>query len=261
MTTPMTRILVAGSAFAMLCAVPVMAQQAAAAAGPREGILAADEPIPVLPTTGDGAAVVKLLDGVCKPMVEGRGEFETLTKAAGMTKDRSPEPVVYNMALSQRPYQISIRKPSSTNLTTCEMRIVYAPGWDRPIIDAMNVWRFLHAPKMFLERSDIGTYTDAERTTTTWDNWQNQGFDGVMVGLALIKVKKPDGTSATAGSEEALIQYSVRTPLPETVTAAREYRAAQAAAEARAKAQAAAQPAAQPAQVTPAAPAAPTPAG
>ena len=81
---------------------------------------------------------------------------------------------------------------------------------------------------MHLERNEVGTYSDAQRTTLTWDNWANQGFDGIMVGLDMVKMKKADGTPLSPYATDALIQYSQRTPLPETVAAAREARAAQA---------------------------------
>ena len=233
MITSTKRILVAGAALSMLGAVPVFAQNAAAAsaapAAPAAAAPAADaedNAPPVLPTSGDGGAVVKLLTNLCKPLVEGRGDFDALATAAGMTKDKTSGD--YVLALSQRPFQISVKKPGNQNLTLCELHIAYAPGWDQPIIDALNTWRFLHQPQMHLERNEVGTYSDAQRTTLTWDNWANQGFDGIMVGLDMVKMKKADGTPLSPYATDALIQYSQRTPLPETVAAAREARAAQA---------------------------------
>ncbi len=231
MITPTMRILMAGAAASMLCAVPVLAQNAAApAATPAAAAPAAaaaapaadaeDNAPPVLPTTGDGGAVVKLLANLCKPLVEGRGDFDTLAKAAGMTLDKNSGD--YVLALSQRPFQISAHKPSNQNLTLCELHIAYAPGWDQPIIDALNTWRFLHAPQLHLERNEIGTYSDAQRTTLTWDNWANQGFDGIMVGLDMVKLKKTDGSPLSPYATDALIQYSQRSPLPESVAAARQ---------------------------------------
>ena len=187
-----------------------------------------DEPAaaPALPTTGDGAAVVRLLNGVCRPFFDGKGSFDQLATASGMTKDKNSEN--YLLPLSQRPYQISMRKPSNQNLTVCEISIVYAPGWENPIIDAMNTWRFIHSPQLHLQRSQIATFRDAKRTTLTWDNWENQGDDGIMVGLTFNKVANTDGTALVRGADSALIQYQVRTPLPEMIVAARERKAAEA---------------------------------
>jgi hypothetical protein len=175
-----------------------------------------------LPTTGDGAAVVKLLSGVCKPIVEGRGSFDQLATSAGMTKDKAVENQ-YVMPLSQRPFQITIRKPSNQNLTTCEMNVVIAPGWDGPVIEALNTWRFLHEPQLHLQRNQISTYNDAKtRRTLTWDNWENQGDDGIMVGLAFNKLDNANGTQIVRGADSILVQYSQRTPLPELIAAAKQ---------------------------------------
>lgn len=219
MSKLITRVLAPGAILAMFGALSVQAQQQAAA--PAQS----DEPAAqaALPTTGDGAAIVKLLTGVCKPSVEGRGLFDDLVKSNGLTKAKDSED--YVMPLSQRPYQISVHKPSNQNLTTCELRVTYAPGWDQPIIDALNTWRFLHSPQLHMQRSQIATYKDAKRTTMTWDNWENQGDDGIMAGLTFNKIANPDGTPIVRGAETAVISYQVRTPLPEMVASARQRKA------------------------------------
>ena len=94
------------------------------------------------------------------------------------------------------------------------MRIRYAPGWDEPIVDAMNKWRFLHDPQLRLKRNDVGAYTNVQRTTTTWDNWENQSYDGKMIGLILVQLNNPDGTAINKSFDEAIIQYSQRAALP-----------------------------------------------
>lgn len=213
MSRLMTRVIVPGAIVALFGAIAVQAQ---------------DEPAaqPTLPTTGDGGAIVKLLTNVCKPVVEGRGAFEALATSAGMTKDKNSEN--YILPLSQRPYQISMHKPSNQNLSICEMNVVYAPGWDQPIIDALNTWRFLHSPQMHLQRSQIATFKDAKRTTLTWDNWENQGDDGVMVSVAFNKVANTDGSQIVRGADSALIQYQQRGALPEMIAATRARKAAEA---------------------------------
>src|SRR4051812_36621650 len=106
MIKSMTRVLTTGAALAAICTASVFAQTPAAA--PAAGAPAAAEegapPAPVLPTTGDGAVVVKVLSDVCKPLVEGRGDFDQLATAAGMTKDKTTGD--YVKQLSQRPFQI-----------------------------------------------------------------------------------------------------------------------------------------------------------
>lgn len=199
----------AAAAPAEAAAQPPAEQPAAAAPAEQQQAAAEPEPPPpTLPTTGDGAVIVNLLTNVCKPLVEGRGQFEPLVKAAGFKKDNRLQAWV--KPLSQRPFEVHITQPGANNRNVCSMTVRYAPGWDDPIIEAMNVWRFLHDPQLRLKRNDIASYTDRQRTTTTWDNWENQTFDGKMVGLILVQLNAPDGGAVNKNFDEALIQYSQR---------------------------------------------------
>lgn len=183
-------------------------------AAPAEQVVEAPkppEPPPVLPTSGDGAVIVDLLNRICRPLVEGRGQFEPLVKAAGFKKDNRLQAWV--KPLSQRPFEVHMTQPGSNNANVCSITVRYAPGWDAPIVDAMNIWRFLHDPQLRLKRNDIAAYTDKQRTTTTWDNWENQGYDGKMIGLILVQLNAPDGAAINKNYDEALIQYSQRKAL------------------------------------------------
>lgn len=251
----MLAIVGAGAAYAQ--AQPQPAAAAAAAPGPIPAAQpAANEPPPVLPTTGDGAVVAKVLTDVCQPMLEGRGQFVPLVTAAGFTKDRRSDDYIYRLD-PRRPYQISMRQPSQANRNVCELNIRYAPGWQGPIIEALNVWRFLHEPQMRLQRNEA--YDDpnarAQRTINTWDNYENQGFDGAIWGLVITQLKNPDGTPTNPQYAEALIQYAKRPALPAFVAQANAYREAMRQQELQQQQQAPAQPVA-PAQ--PSAEAAPT---
>jgi len=204
------------SAAAALSAVlPAAAQQDAAppaAAPPAEAAPAAppvepEAPPPVLPTSGDGAVVTTLLSRVCQPLVAG-GNLDSIAKSAGLVMDKKLKK--YVVALSQRPFQIVVEPQGSNNKNVCELRLQYAPGWDRPIVDSLNTWSFLHSPKMFTQRNDIGRTAEMQRTTTTWDNRENESSDGKRVGVAFSKVQKVAG--GPTGVEEATVRYSIRAP-------------------------------------------------
>lgn len=214
---------------------------------------------PQLPTTGDGAAIVGVLQDVCTPLVEGNGELEPLAEAAGFRQDRRSQQ--WTLPLSQRPFQIEVRKASGRQGTVCEMRVRYAPGWQGPIIEALNVFRFLHEPQLVLQRNEQAEYADLNRTTNTWDNWDNQGFDGAMYGLVIVQEKGPGGAAISPNYDQALIQYQKRPALPEMIAAAEAYEEAvrqqelQQQQQQQQQQQAPEQPAAQPEQQTQAAPA------
>lgn len=219
MLKKIAQIATAGAAFCIIGAGVAHAQS-------EEALAAPEEPPPTLPTTGDGAVIVKLLSDVCQPMLEGRGQFEQLVTAAGLRKERNSDD--YIIPLSQRPFQISMRPPTPQNRTVCELNVRYAPGWQGPIIEALNVWRFLHTPQLRLQRNE--QYDDrnaaARRTINTWDNWENQGYDNTMVGLVMTQLRNPDGTPLNRQYDEARIQYQKRPPLAEMVAAAQAYREA-----------------------------------
>ena len=186
------------------------AAPAAEAAAPVEQAEAPPPP-PVLPTTGDGAVVTTLLSRICEPLVKG-GDLDALAKQAGLVKDRKLKK--YVVGLSQRPYQIVLEPQGANNTNVCELRVQYAPGWDQPILESLNIWSFLHAPQLFTQRNDIGRTAAAERTTTTWDNRENELHDGKRVGVLFSKVKRLDPKSANANANvsEAIIRYSIRAP-------------------------------------------------
>ena len=181
-------------------------QQAATAAA---AAAAASRELPkVLPTTGDGAVITSLLTTVCQPMVKG-GDLAAIMKARKIKEDRKTG--LYNVPLEGKVYQVSIVPSFANNKNVCELRVRYAIGADQPIVDALSIWAFLHRPQMVLRRNDVAVYGDAERVTTTWDNWANQMIDGQMYGLVLSQLNKVDGTpSQDPKFDEALIQYTVR---------------------------------------------------
>jgi hypothetical protein len=204
-------------------AAPVAAPTAtpeAAAAAPAQTAEAPKpaEPPPTLPTTGDGAVVTNLLTQVCRPLVEQGGDLKAMAKKLGLKQDRKSGE--YVMALSQKPFQISVVPMGETNKNVCELHVRYAPGWDQPIIDAMNIWRFLHDPQLHLQRNDIGKYTNTQRQTTTWDNWENQAYDGKMIGLIFVQLKGPNGGPVNPNYAEGIIQYSQRKALSQSGVAA-----------------------------------------
>ncbi len=179
-----------------------------AAAPPAQVAEAPAPPPPVLPTTGDGAAITTVLTKICVPLANG-GDFQKLIKTAGLKQDSKTQE--YIQPLAQKPFQISIADPGVNNKGTCEITVRYAPGWDQPIIDALNIWRFLQTPQLHLQRSDQLPSATVLRVSTTWDNYENQLVDGKMVGLILVQLKKPDGTTSLNPSyAEAIVQYQIR---------------------------------------------------
>jgi len=234
----MTRIALLASTFAVIgaaIALPAIAQEAApqvaapqppapppvattavpaeAAAPAAPAQTAAAEPEkpsipPVLPTTGDGATITGLLTSICKPLVAG-GDFEKLVKSQKLKLDNKTGEWV--LPLSHKPFQIAMTNPGVNNKGLCDMKVRYAVGNDQPIIDSLNIWRFLQDPQLHGKRNDQANYTDVQRVTTTWDNWENQMVDGKMIGLVLVQLNKLDGTpNINPAYDEAVVKFQIR---------------------------------------------------
>lgn len=163
-------------------------------------------PPPVMPTTGDEAVIIGILDKVCKPLIAG-GNLEALAKAAGMTKDRSIEKYVALLPHG-KPYQVALEPQGSNNRHVCELTVTFAPGWDSPIREGLNIWGALQDVRLNLQRNEVASTLIVQQTSTTWNNRQTISRDGELIGLTFIQQRKPDGTPINPRFESARVQYS-----------------------------------------------------
>lgn len=159
---------------------------------------------PTLPTTGDGAAVLNILQKVCVPAVKG-GSLDDLAKAAGMKKDRKSGGWMIGVD-ADRNHSITVQAQGS-NKNVCQADIRYAIGQEKPIVTALNVWAFLHQPDMPLQRNDFIVGADGvKRITLSWEYYT----DKESTGLVLVQQKKPDGSPLDARYDSATMLYSER---------------------------------------------------
>lgn len=161
-------------------------------------------PAPTLPTEGDGAAVLNILQRVCIPAVQGQS-LDSLAKAAGLKKDKRSGAWVGPLG-ADRNYSIAVQAQGS-NKNVCQTEIHYAVGQEKPIVHAMNVWAFLHQPEMPLQRNDFVVGEDGvKRITLSWEYYT----DKVSTGLVLVQQKKADGSPLNAKFDTATLLYSER---------------------------------------------------
>lgn len=263
------------SAIAVLAlATPAFAQNdpTAAAVAAAAAATAPTREIPqTLPTSGDGAVITGLLTDFCLPTTKGADVVATAKKLKIKLDKKTGE---YIVPMGAKPYQVSILAPGGANPTVCQLTVRYAIGTDQTILDAVNVWRFLHTPQMVLRRNDAakGYAGGLVRITTAWDNYAKQMTDGKLYGIAVSQVDLENGSpSANGAYDEAIVVYNNRPPVEPTLENAGEIlmeqqRQLQAQAQAKAEAEAAAAAAAAaaqapaPAPVDPAAVPAPAPA-
>lgn len=161
------------------------------------------EPIvmPPQPTAPDQLQVLNILEKVCVPAVEGQ-PLENLAEAAGMAKRRD----VWQVALSQKPYSISVR-PLGSNTNVCTMTVDYAIDGAAPLRDAVAYWALTRQPQMtpYRKRDKF----DAEVTRYT-SSWEDVRADGSSKGVVFVEQKKLDGKPVSRKADRIEILYSER---------------------------------------------------
>jgi hypothetical protein len=175
---------------------------AAAPAAPAAPAAEAPPPAPTLPTTGDGAAALAAITQICVPVVKG-GDLAKLAPPLGYKFNRRDG--TYTATFGAKPYVITIFSQGS-NKDVCRVGLTYAIDGEKPIIEALNVWSFLHDPELKLQRNDFIPATDFKRITTSWEYFT----DHESTGLVFMQLKKPDGTPVNAKWDQAELLYSER---------------------------------------------------
>ena len=158
---------------------------------------------PTLPTTGEGAAVLSVVQRVCEPMVKG-GDFDQLAKSAGMKKARGG---AYTLGLGgDRAYNITLNPPGS-NRNVCQADIRYAVGGEQPIVTALNIYAFLHQPELQLQRNDFLVGADnVKRITLSWEHYTDKESTGVV----FVQLKNANGAPLNGKYDQATLLYSER---------------------------------------------------
>ncbi|HEY9217977.1 MAG TPA: hypothetical protein VIO94_08010, partial [Phenylobacterium sp.] len=159
-------------------------------------------PLPTLPTTGDGAVLIDVIQRVCMPLVKG-GNADQIAKAYGMKKSKQR----YVATLGAKPYLIAL-EPQGGNKDVCEVTIEYAPGGEQPIVQALHTWAFLHQPQLTPYRSDIRPDPlngNQKLITRSWEH-----VDAPHFGLVFVQQKKNDDTPVGKNFDRAKLLYQER---------------------------------------------------
>jgi hypothetical protein len=161
-------------------------------------------PAPALPTTGDGAALISVIDRVCVPLVRG-GNLDELGKAVGMKKNRRDSS--WSMGLGgDRNYTITIFAPGS-NKDVCRGEVHYAVNQTEPFVQAMNIWSFLHQPELVLQANYVKVYDDGiKRVQRSWEHLEPNS----SVAVNFTTLTKPDDTALSGKYSAAEFYYQER---------------------------------------------------
>ena len=189
-------------------AAPAVAQPAPVAtpAAPAvEPEVAPAPPEPTLPTTGDGAELANILSKVCMPLLRG-GNIDQLAASVGMKKVRKRGVVNYVALLGGiKGYTVTLESQGS-NKDVCSIVVNYAINGEKPIIEALNIWSYLHDPYMAVQRNDYRPDAEYKLITNSWEYFNEHESQG----LVFLQKKKPDGSPVSAKYDLATLLYSER---------------------------------------------------
>ena len=160
--------------------------------------------VPTLPTTGDGAVLISVIDRFCVPLVRG-GDFDGLGKAMGMKKNRRDNS--WSMPLgADKNYTVTIYAPGA-NKDVCRGDIHYAVNETDPIVKALNVWSFLHQPEFILQANYVKVYDDGvKRVQRSWEHLEANASQAVN----FTTLTKADDSSLNAKYSTAEFYYQER---------------------------------------------------
>jgi hypothetical protein len=181
---------------------------APAAAAPATPAAPAEEAPPTLPTTGDGAAIISLVEKVCVPLVRG-GNLDDIAKAnaatLGLRKNRRDNS--WTMPLgTNRDYNVTIL-PVGANKDVCRGEVHYALNQDKPIVEAINIWSFLHKPELILQANYVAVDPDGiKRVRKSWEHLDSTSSTAINFSTWT----KPDDTPLNPKYSTGEIFYQER---------------------------------------------------
>jgi hypothetical protein len=171
---------------------------------------AAEAP-PTLPTTGDGAVLISFVEKICVPLVRG-GNLDDIAKANaatfGLKKNRRDNTWSMPLGLTpaSRDYVVNIVPPGS-NKDVCRAEVHYALNEDKPIVNAVNIWSFLHQPELVLQANYVSVNADGiKRVQKSWEHFDSQN----STAINFTTWTKPDDSSLNAKYSTGEIYYQER---------------------------------------------------
>lgn len=172
-------------------------------APPGEGAAAAAA-APTLPTSGDGAVVLSVLEKICVPVVHG-GNLDQLAQANGFKKNRRDGSWSLPLAGGKN-YNITLL-PQGVNKDVCQAEVHFAIGQDEAIYKAINVWAFLHKPELVQTANYVAV--DADNVKRVRRSWEHQE-SAASTAVNFTTWRKPDDTPLNRDYDTGMLFYQER---------------------------------------------------
>lgn len=161
-------------------------------------------PPPTLPTTGDGAVMLTILEKVCVPAVRGQG-VDAVAPSLGMKKNKRDGS--WSMGLGgDKNYTVTVLAQGS-NKDVCQAEVHFALGQEKPIVDALNIWSFLHDPELKIAANYVNVDPDGiKRVRKSWEHYDDHASTAVNFST----MRKPDDSPLNAKFDTGMMFYQER---------------------------------------------------
>jgi hypothetical protein len=169
---------------------------------------AAEAP-PSLPTSGNGAVILSVIEKICVPLVRG-GNLDDIAKAnsaaLGLKKNRRDNTWTMPLDPANKDTSITIQ-PTGSNKDVCRAEVHYALNDDKPIVGAINIWSFLHQPELMLQANYVAVDPDGvKRVRKSWEHFDAANSTAVNFSTWT----KPDDSSLNAKYSTGELFYQER---------------------------------------------------
>jgi hypothetical protein len=110
------------------------------------------------------------------------------------------------LGAGNRDYNITFLPPG-VNKDVCRAEVHYALNQEKPIVEAINIWSFLHQPELVLQANYVEVDADGvKRVRKSWEHFDAQN----STAINFTTWTKPDDTSLNAKFSTAEIYYQER---------------------------------------------------
>jgi hypothetical protein len=177
----------------------------AAPAAPAAAEPAPAQPPPQLPTTGDGAAIIKAIETICIPAVRGQG-IDAVAKAQGLKNNKRDS--TWTMPLGGDKQYVLIFQPQFSQSDVCQAEVHYATGQDQPIISALVIWTYIHKPELILQANYVNVDPDGIKRVRK--SWEHVDANGASTAVNFSILRKPDDAPLDPHYDTGMLFYQER---------------------------------------------------
>jgi hypothetical protein len=129
-------------------------------------------PPPSLPTTGPGAVILNVVEKICVPLVRGGNLDQLAPQVQGAKKNRRDGYWTIPLGGSSKDYIVNIF-PVGSNKDVCRGEVHYGFDDEKTLVDAINIWSFLHQPELILQANYVRVNDAGDGIKRVQKSWEH----------------------------------------------------------------------------------------